>query len=179
LSSGGALLSEFPPEFRAQAWSFPKRNRIMAGMSNAVFMLEAAEKSGTLITARMAAEYNTELLTIPHPLFSEHRKGPHQFLRLGATIVTEPEHILEALNINIEKSDISTVLQPIEKKLYNLLETPQSIEQIILLTNLSREDALSTLSRLELKGIISIHEGIYVQILTEKTRPYIYKCGMQ
>lgn len=169
LEAGGALLSEFPPDFRAQMWSFPKRNRIMAGMSDAVFMLEAGEKSGTLITARMCAEYNKELCTIPHPLFSENGKGPHQFLRLGATIVTEPEHILELLHINPESKDTSVTLRPLEIKVLELLEEPQTLEQLILLLALPREDILSLLSGLEIKEIITVQGGAYIRLRNQKT----------
>jgi DNA processing protein len=169
LDAGGALLSEYPPDFKAQLWSFGKRNRLMAGMSDAVFMLEAGEKSGTLITAKMSAEYNKELCTIPHPLFSEHGKGPHQFLRLGATIVTEPEHILEILGIDHESPAHTATLRPLEKKLYDILEEPHSLEQLILLHALSREDLLALLSGLELKGIITSHGGAYIRLRNEKT----------
>lgn len=169
LGAGGALLSEHPPEFRAQIWSFPKRNRIMAGMSDAVFMLEAGEKSGTLITAKMASEYNKELCTIPHPIFSEHGKGPHQFLRLGATIVTEPKHLLEVLRLTSENKNIKVGLRPLEQKVLNLLNEPHTIEQLILLLCLPREDILALLSSLELKDIIASHGGAYVRIRNEKT----------
>jgi len=169
LDAGGALLSEYPPDFRAQLWSFPKRNRIMAGMSDAVFMLEAGEKSGTLITARMASEYNKELCTIPHPIFSEHGKGPHQFLRLGATIVTEPEHLLEALNISDDEKEMKVTLRPLEKKVLEVLDEPHTIEQLILLLCLPREDILALLSSLELKEIIAAHGGAYVRIRNQKT----------
>ncbi|MBL1434349.1 DNA-protecting protein DprA [Candidatus Wolfebacteria bacterium] len=169
LESGGALLSEYPPEFRAQMWSFPKRNRIMAGMSDAVFMLEAGEKSGTLITAKMSSEYNKELLTIPHPLFSEHGKGPHQFLRLGATIVTKPEHILEVLGLDSSQQNKSFTLHPLEKKLYDILREPKTLEQLILLLGLSRDDLLQLLSSLELKEIITVHGGAYVRLRTQLT----------
>lgn len=102
LDAGGSLVTEFTPEFRATRWSFPRRNRIMAGLADAVLMIEAAQKSGTLITARLASEYNRELCTIPHPLPAAHGYGPHLFLRLGATLVTEPDHILEALRIPVQ-----------------------------------------------------------------------------
>jgi len=169
LQTGGGLLSEYPPEFRAQTWSFPKRNRIMAGMSDAVFMLEAGEKSGTLITAKMASEYNKELCTVPHPLFTEHGKGPHQFLRLGATIITEPEHLLEALGLKTEDKNIEVSLRPLEQKVLELLDEPHTIEQLILLLCLPREDILALLSSLELKDIIASHGGAYVRIRNEKT----------
>ena len=90
LESGGGLLSEFEPTFRATTWSFPQRNRIMVGLSHAVLLIEASEKSGTLITARLTAEYNRDLLVVPGNIFLENSFGVHQFLKLGATPVTTP-----------------------------------------------------------------------------------------
>lgn len=99
LKQGGALISEYEPNEDAAPWKFPERNRLKAGIADAVLMIEAGERSGTLITARLAGEYNRELLTIPHRIGDVHGYGPHLFLRLGATLVTEPLHILEALRI--------------------------------------------------------------------------------
>lgn len=97
LENGGGLLSEFEPTFTATRWSFPKRNRIMAGLSDAVLLIEAGEKSGTLITARLAADFNREVLVVPGNIFSPNNAGIQQFLKLGATPVTTPEDILEVL----------------------------------------------------------------------------------
>lgn len=168
LDSGGALLSEYPPTFRAQMWSFPKRNRIMAGVADAVFMLEAGEKSGTLITAKMASEYNRELCTIPHPLFEQNGKGPHQFLRLGATCVYEPEHLLEALGLE-PLQEMTTILRPLEQKVFSLLEEPRLVEDIQHALHLSRSDVLGVISSLELKGLIGVVGGAYVRLRTKKT----------
>lgn len=100
LASGGGLLSEFEPRFRATRWSFPQRNRIMAGLADAVLLIEAGERSGTLITARMATDYNREVLVVPNNIFSANSKGVHQFLKLGATPITTPEDILEVLRLS-------------------------------------------------------------------------------
>ncbi|MBX2866739.1 DNA-processing protein DprA [Candidatus Kaiserbacteria bacterium] len=100
LESGGALLSEFEPTFKATRWSFPRRNRIMAGLSHAVLIIEAEEKSGTLITARMAADYNRDVLVVPGDIFSKNSHGTHQFLKLGATPVTCADDILDALSFD-------------------------------------------------------------------------------
>src|SRR3989344_2642579 len=70
LKAGGVLLSEFEPNFRATAWSFPQRNRIMAGLSDAVLVIEAEKRSGTLITARLATAYHRDVFTIPGSIFS-------------------------------------------------------------------------------------------------------------
>lgn len=169
LEAGGALLSEFPPDFKAELWAFPKRNRIVAGMSDAILMLEAAQKSGTLITARLASEYNKELLTIPHSLFSEHGAGPHQFLRLGATLVTEGKHICEALELTEEVGEVSMSLRPLEKKVYDLLEDPCELEHIVAALSLPRSDTLSVISALEIKGIITTQGGAYVRLRSIKT----------
>ena len=99
LEAGGGLLSEYEPDFRATTWSFPKRNRLVAGISRATLLIEAAEKSGTLITARMCTDYNRELLVVPGNIFSKSSIGVHQFLKLGATPVTSAADILEVLGI--------------------------------------------------------------------------------
>jgi DNA processing protein len=82
LEAGGGLLSEYDPDFRATTWSFPQRNRLVAGISRATLLVEAAEKSGTLITARLTADYNRELLVVPGSIFSKNSQGVHQFLNL-------------------------------------------------------------------------------------------------
>lgn len=99
LASGGALLSEQEPDHVPFPSDFPSRNRIMVGMSDAVLVIEAGERSGTLITARLAAEYNRDLLCVPHRIGDPNGIGSNQFIRLGAELVTEPLHILEALGL--------------------------------------------------------------------------------
>jgi DNA processing protein len=99
LNAGGGLLSEYEADFKAQAWSFPKRNRIVTGMSHATLLIEAGERSGTLISARLASEYNRDVLVVPGSIFSEQSLGTHQFLKLGATPVTTSDDILDALGL--------------------------------------------------------------------------------
>lgn len=99
LAAGGGLLSEYDPGFTATTWSFPKRNRIVTGMSHATLLVEAGERSGTLVSARLASEYDRDVLVVPGTIFSEHSLGCHQFLKLGATPVTTPEDILDALQL--------------------------------------------------------------------------------
>src|SRR5581483_11593908 len=88
LRSGGALLSEFDPTFRATPWSFPQRNRIMAGLCRGVIIIESSLKSGTLITARLALDYNRDVFAVPGSIFSENSSGPHSLLSQGAAPVT-------------------------------------------------------------------------------------------
>lgn len=99
LAAGGALLSEHEPRHEARPYDFPSRNRIMVGMSDAVLVIEAGEKSGTLITARLASEYNRDLMCIPHRIGDPNSAGSHLFLRLGAELVTTAEQIIETLGL--------------------------------------------------------------------------------
>ena len=93
----GCLVSEQPPGFVPRAKDFPRRNRIISGVSLGVVIVEAARRSGTLITARMAAEQGREVFAVPgHPL-DPRAEGTNRLLKTGATLVTEPEDVLEAL----------------------------------------------------------------------------------
>ncbi len=108
LKAGGAIMSENEPNHVPKPHDFPSRNRIMVGMADAVLVIEASEQSGTLITARLAADYNRDLLCVPHRITDAHGVGPHLFIRLGATLVSEPLHILEALHL--ENPETGTLL---------------------------------------------------------------------
>lgn len=99
IEHGGALLSEYRPDFHATRWSFPQRNRLMAGIARATLLIEAGEKSGTLITARLASEYDRDVYVVPGSIFSPTHSGIHQFLKLGATPITSPEDIWEMLKV--------------------------------------------------------------------------------
>lgn len=110
LEAGGGLLSEFEPTFSATKWSFTQRNRIMAGMAHATLVVEAAEQSGTLITARMATDYNRDVLVVPGDIFSKTSAGAHQYLKLGATPVTSAEDILFALGIEPKQGTFEAIV---------------------------------------------------------------------
>jgi DNA processing protein len=164
LESGGGMLSEYEPDFRATQWSFPQRNRIMVGLSHAVLLIEASEQSGTLITARLTAEYNRDLLVVPGNIFSENSKGAHQFLKLGAAPVTTPEDILEALHIDIEKDSESTSIKTYtesEQLLLNLLVEPLDNDTIIRLLPFSPQETITLLMHMELAGYIREQSGLF------------------
>lgn len=99
LNAGGLLLSEHPEDHKARIEDFPSRNRIMVGLSHAVLVIEAGPRSGTLITARLAHEYNRDLLFVPHRLNDPHAYGANLFLPLGAGLAAEPAHLLAALRL--------------------------------------------------------------------------------
>ncbi len=155
LENGGALLSEFEPSWRPRPESFPQRNRIMAGMSHATLIIEAGVQSGTLITARLASEYNRELLIVPHSIFAEGGAGGHLFLKLGATPVRSADDILEALSIEKEGAEIPLALNDDERRVFELLAEPMSRDELIRSLNLHAGIANVLLASMELRGLIA------------------------
>lgn len=161
LAAGGALVSEFPPDFRATGWGFPRRNRIMAGLAHAVLIIEASERSGTLITARLATEYNRDVLALPGPITHVNAYGPNMLIRLGATPITSSADILEALGIARDRTSVSSdQLEPDEARVMELLAQPLPREDLIYALNLSISQANVLLSRMELAGHIVDHNGM-------------------
>ncbi len=97
ISEVGAVVSDMPPAFQPRAKDFPRRNRLVSGMALGVLVIEAARRSGTLVTARFAGEQGREVFAVPgHPL-DPRAEGTNQLLKTGATLVTEPNDVIEAL----------------------------------------------------------------------------------
>ena len=167
LEKGGGMLSEYSPETASRVHFFPERNRLMVGLADAVLVIEAGQKSGTLITARLASEYNRELLCIPHRIGDPHAFGPHLFIRLGATLVTEPLHILEALKIpprDTGSTSAPTDLEDVELVIWNMLEESRSRDEILRVSNTGAGEALTALVALELRGLIKEEFGAWRRV---------------
>lgn len=162
---GGALLSEFEPDFRATEWSFPQRNRLMAGLSKAVLIVEAEERSGTLITARLALDYNRDVLSVPGEIFSPNAQGTNRLIRQGATPITTSEELLRALGFEPEAGTDSRVAEslesasPAELKLWEFLSEPISRDELLEKSGQSAGSVNTTLSLLEIKGLITEEMG--------------------
>ncbi len=162
LESGGALVSEFENDWRPRSESFPQRNRIMAGLSDAVLVIEAEKRSGTLITSRLATEYNRDVLTVPGNIYSKTSEGPHMLIQNGAGLITNSEDILNALDISkeeIKQNKIQFDLSDNEKEVKELLFEPISKDELIRKLNKSVSEANVLLSSLELKGLIKERMG--------------------
>ena len=162
VEKGGALLSEFEPAQKATDYTFPKRNRVMAGLCDATLVVEAREKSGSLITAKLTAEYNRDLLVVPGSIFNAESKGVHQFLRLGATPITSIEDLLQALKLAprektvILRGDVSDE----EMKVIDILGNPLSRDELIEALSLPITEAIILLSTMEIKGLIVEEVGV-------------------
>jgi DNA processing protein len=162
LKENGCLLSEFEPDFKATTWSFPKRNRIMAGLSDAILVIEAEIKSGTLITSKLAVEYNRNVLTVPGSIFSSNSEGPNMLIKLGATPITNENDLKEALGFKTEqlnfKKDYKDCSED-ELKIINLLKNPMEKEALIEMSEMNIGKINSIISILEIKGIIKEEMG--------------------
>ncbi len=163
LEAGGGLMSEYEPDFRATKWSFIERNRLVASISLATLIIEAGEQSGTLTTARMATDYNRELLVVPGSIFSKNHLGVHQFLKLGAIPVTTPEDILVALGIEMAVAPTKSIplLSPQETAIIKLLTEPRHRDELIRQSGFSAPETNVILMQLELKGLIIQAGNIY------------------
>lgn len=167
LLKGGALISEQEPTHKPWLKEFPSRNRLMVGMSHAVLIIEASEKSGTLITARLAGEYNRDLLCIPHRIGDPHAFGPHLFIRLGAALVTEPMHILEVLRVAPRETASTSApldLESAELEIWNLLKEPQTRDEILRGAESAAGELLTALVALELRGLIKEEFGAWRRV---------------
>lgn len=161
LDNNGVILSEFNPEEKSMPYFFPQRNRIMAGLADAVLVVEAAKKSGTLITARLATEYNKDLSVIPNSIFSDFSAGSNQLLKQGAHPIFSGKEILELFGIDPEneekisqkKLDFSNFTDD-EIKILKVLNEPKTKEKIQEETKFGITQLNTTLSILEIKNVI-------------------------
>ncbi len=164
LRNGGALVSEFDFEQSAAPWTFPQRNRLMAAISDTTLIIEAQEKSGTLITARLAIEYNRELMVVPGDIFSENFKGSLKFLKLGAHPVLSSDDILDILQVEKQKNKSANTeallnLDENEQAILNALSEPLEKEALLERVALDYSDFAIAFSRLELKSLIKEEFG--------------------
>lgn len=164
VDAGGCLLSEMLPDEKSLLYSFPQRNRLMAGLSKAVLIIEAQEKSGTLITARMALDYNRDVLVVPGSAFSPNSKGTNNLIRQGATPVTNSDELLDALGFAIDKP-IQTDKEKYadcgkdEMKIIDLLLEPMPRDELIRASGMDASRAGALLSIMEIKDLIKEEYG--------------------
>jgi DNA processing protein len=166
----GAIISEFPMGTFPAPQNFPIRNRIISGMALGVVVVEGAQYSGSLITARLAMEFGREVYGVPGNATQPSSFGPNQLIKQGAKLVTSWEDVIEELPtpvraelIPVEAATseersllIEAALGPIERPLYEILSPDQArqIDEIVELSGLSSSEVLAALFDLELKGVV-------------------------
>lgn len=153
---GGLLLSEVPPGFGAQAFHFPMRNRIIAGLSRGILIVEGGKKSGTLITAKLGIDYGADIFAVPNNIFLPNGEGVNYLIKCGAQIATSAQDILEFYGISKKASEKK--YQPktdLEKLiLESLAGEPRHIDEIVELVKGNSMDIMETLTDLEMAGVV-------------------------
>ena len=180
VESGGALVSELPLDAPPQAANFPRRNRIISGLSLGVLVVEASPQSGSLITARLAAEQGRDVFAIPGSIHHPGARGCHQLIREGAQLVETVDHILESLRSwqhvppapaapslrrppqQLALPEPAAAVLPDDPLLRLLQAEPQDSESLAVRSGLPLPQLLVRLTELELDGHISCEGGCWV-----------------
>lgn len=176
IAANGAIISEFPIGTPPLPDHFPRRNRIISGLSLGILVVEAAPKSGSLISARLANEQGLEVFAIPGSIHNPLARGCHQLIRQGAKLVETTTDILEELGVQLSTTtaqtnpEVETGLDANSLKLLSIIgHDPCSIDTLIERSQLSAEQISSILLVLELRGMVSsLAGGLYIKAANHK-----------
>lgn len=158
LKGNGAIISEYPPGTPPLRHHFPVRNRIISGLSLGIVVMEAAQKSGTLLTARSALDYNREVFAVPGSIYSQTSEGSHNLIKYGAKLVTTGEDILRELNIEKKSEQVKAKkIMPDNKEEAVILskldkDKPVHVDKLVKLTGFEISALNATLIMMEMKG---------------------------
>jgi DNA processing protein len=175
VAAGGALVSEFPRGTTPHKLNFPRRNRLISGLSLGTLVVEAARRSGSLITARLAGEQGRETFAIPGSIHNPMAQGCHSLIRQGVKLVEEPAEILVELRLPLENQILteqarglagnSALDKPHEILLDALGFEPASVDLLVERTGFSCQSLSAMLLNLELEGRVAPQPGgRYVQL---------------
>ncbi len=178
ISRKGAVVSEFSPDTRPEPRNFPIRNRLIAGISTGTVVVEAAPRSGSLITARLAAEFSREVFAVPGSINSFRSRGPHALIKQGATLVETHTDIIEELHHMVHaeplpaqprRSTETVLLDTVQQAIMSILDPyPQHIDAIVEKTDHDIGGISAALLDLELKGIVKQSPGKLFSIKEEQ-----------
>ena len=165
----GMIITEFPLKTTANAGHFPRRNRIISGLSLITLVVEASIKSGSLITARMALEQNRDVYAIPSSIHNPQARGCHYLLQQGAKLVTSSEEVMEGLRLDyqpvIKTNKPGTLARDDENLVKCIGFETTSVDQIIIRSGLDVQEVACRLATLEIQGAIKAVPGGYMRYL--------------
>lgn len=164
----GAIISEFYPEEGPKKENFPKRNRIISGISIGTVVTEAAINSGALITASLALEQGREVFAVPGNITSKNSEGTNYLIQKGAKLVTKIEDILEEImqfvpSLKKRNKNETVELSSEERAIFNILDEPLTVDEVVLKTGISISKVLEILLKFEITGLINKIEGKYMR----------------
>ena len=164
----GAIISEFPLGTPPLSFHFPQRNRIISGLSRGVVVVEAATKSGSLITARLAMEQNREVFALPGQITNPMARGCHQLINQGVKLVQSVEDIAQEIGVWAEDLTAMATFNPAAAInnaerliLHTLKAEPATLDFLLASTNVPEQDLIAGLSGLESKQLIQFSYGRY------------------
>ncbi|MEK7642915.1 MAG: DNA-processing protein DprA [Patescibacteria group bacterium] len=162
----GALISEYEEGSKAARWTFPRRNRIIAGVAHATIVVEANEKSGARITARLASEYSRDVYAVPGSIYQARSRGTNALIKEGATPIVSMEQLIEDLGLIAPHQDLPTQFSiefsEIETTILRTLDEPRTLDELIRIVQRDAREVMSAVTKLEIRGIIKeIGGGTY------------------
>jgi DNA processing protein len=162
MEDGGLVVSEYEAGVEPAPWRFPARNRIIAGLCEAVVVVEARERSGALITADFALEEGREVFAVPGEITSALSVGSNALLRLGATPLTGSGDVLEALGIDRVEAVADPEVSETARRVLGLVrDTPAGADDLVVSTSLEAGAVSVALTELELAGLVAAADGVY------------------
>ena len=164
LAKDGLIISEIKGDFPPGLWTYPRRNRIVAGLSQATLVVEAGVNSGSLITADLTKRFGRKLFAVPGQLTSSVSQGTLQLIKEGANVVTSADDILAVYGLKQTEcpKNIFAGLSKLEQNIVQkLAQEPRGIDFLSRLLNISAAELGATLSLMLLRGIIGEEEGKY------------------
>jgi len=169
LQSGNCIISEFPLAMKPTQWTFPARNRIIAGLSQAVLVTEGAEDSGSLITAKFALSFGRKVFAVPGPITSQMSKGPYKLIQKGARLATSGADILKDLKLRINDLRIKKTSKKGDTEEENLIlkllnQEALHFDEIVRRTKFKSAKLSGILSLMEIKGFIKSQNNGYFGI---------------
>jgi DNA processing protein len=183
IAAQGAVISEFALDAEPEAHHFPIRNRIISGMSMGTVVVEASRRSGSLITAKLAAEQNREVFAVPGSIQSFKSTGTHALIKQGAKLVENAQDVVEELEAYLDTPAISadrarndahpelSTLTPEERVVYNMISPyPEHIDTIGRKAHIEAGTLLSVLLQLELKGMVQQLPGKFFALFEHKEK---------
>lgn len=164
LQTGGAVISELQPETKPKLWTFPERNRIIAALGTiGLLVIEASEKSGSMITVNYARKLKKKIYAIPGPINSSVSEGTNYLIKRGiATMVTDPEDLFQSTKKNTQKAETSPKLEGLDKEIYDRLrDEALSLDELAMVLKKDIVVLSTQVSMLALQGLISEAGGKY------------------